>query len=115
VPDDLEIPVFNVNTVEYRPFPEMGGGEALLYRSDDGMRVAGSFKEAGQHTMTMPYDEFIYVVAGRMSVTPHGGKRYDLGVGECCYIRQGMTVDFDMADGFQDVTVLMSNDNPITY
>ena len=50
-----------------------------------------------------------------MSVTPHGGERHDLEVGDACYIRSGMTVDFEMADGFQDVTVLMSNDEPISY
>jgi uncharacterized cupin superfamily protein len=106
---DLTVPRFNVNTVEWTSFPEFGGHEAILYKSDDGTRLAGSFRESGKHTMVMPFDEFMYLLAGTAKISVEGGESFELGVGECCYLRQGMTVTMEMSEDFHDVTVLVSD------
>lgn len=111
---DVDIPSLNVHSSEFTPLPEYGGSEAILYKSPDGTRLAGSFRESGQHTMTMPYDEFIYVIAGSCAVTVRGGARREFSVGDALYLRQGMTVEFEMSDDFHDVTVLIS-DTAIDY
>ena len=112
--DDTAVPRLNVHTTEFEPMPEFGGSQAVLYRSPDGTRIAGSFHESGSHTLTMEYDEFLYIVAGHLVVTIRGGDRHEMTAGDACYLRQGMTVDFEMSDDFQDVAVLMSN-NPIAF
>lgn len=106
------IPHFNVHTVSREPLPEMGGDKAILYTSPDRHRVAGSFRESGTHTMTMPFDEFIYIVAGGVNITVKGQDPLELGVGDCCWLYQGDEVTFVMREGFMDVTVLIS-DEPI--
>lgn len=114
MPEDLAVLHLNVNTAEFAPLPEFGGAEAVLHRSPDGTRLAGSFHHSGSHTTTMEYDEFFYVVDGHATLTVHGGEKYELAVGDACYLRQGLTIDFDYSDDFHDVAVLMS-DTPISY
>lgn len=112
--NSASVPHFNVHTADFTPLAEFGGHEAILYKSEDGTRLAGSFKEAGKHTMTMPFDEFIYVVGGHTTISVAGGESIELGVGGCCYLRQGQEVTFEHSDDFHDVTVLVS-DKPIEY
>lgn len=107
--DDGAIPSLNVNTSHFDPLPEFGGSQCVLYRSPDRTRLAGSFKETGSHRMTMAYDEFVYVVAGGVALTVEGGERYEFEVGDAFYVRQGMTVLWEMTDDFHDVTVLISD------
>jgi uncharacterized cupin superfamily protein len=102
-------PRFNVNTVEWKPYVEWGGQKAILHVSDDGTLVAGSFREEGTNRVTMPFDQFIYIVAGRMKVTVHGGDEFEMGPGDCCYMFAGDDVTYVQTDGFHDVTVLMSS------
>jgi len=106
------IPVFNIHSVKFDPLPEYGGSKAILYHSPDRTRLAGSFKESGTHRLVMPFDEFIYVVGGGVTITIAGEKPISLNVGDCCYLTQGQDVLFEMTDDFHDVTVLMS-DKPI--
>ncbi|MBS1893923.1 MAG: DUF861 domain-containing protein [Actinobacteria bacterium] len=106
------VPSLNVEKSDFEPLPEYGGSQCILYRSPDRTRLAGSFKESGSHEMTMPYDEFVYVVAGGVSITVEDGPRQGFGVGDAFYVRQGTTVRWEMTDDFQDVTVLIS-DHPI--
>ena len=108
--DDTQLPLFNVHDVEYQPMPEYGGGQAVLYRSPDGKRIAGSFKESGKHTLTMAYDEFLFVISGTAAITVDHGKRHELAAGDTCYLRQGSVVDFEMSEDFHDVAVLISDD-----
>ena len=103
-------PYYNVHQTEFEPLPEFGGGKAILYHSDDGTRLAGSFRESGTHHMAMPFDEFIYVVGGGVRLTVDGGEPFRLGVGDACYLKQGQDVIFEMEEGFHDVTVLISDD-----
>ena len=35
----------NVHTAEFTPLADIEGEEAILYRSEDGTRIAGSFRE----------------------------------------------------------------------
>ena len=107
-------PSFNVHEATHDPMPAYGGSQAVLYRSEDGQRIAGSFKESGSHTLTMGYDEFLYVISGRASITVHGQERRELGPGDACYLRQVSVVDFEMSHDFHDVAVLIS-DSAIDY
>lgn len=109
MPGTGEVPRLNVTTAQFQPFPEYGGSHAILYRSEDGRRLVGSFKESGTHTMVMPYDEVIYVVGGSCSVSVEGGDSFDLGPGDVCYLREGQNVTFTMADDFHDIAVLVSD------
>lgn len=103
------VPHFNVHTADYQPLPEFGGKQAILYKSEDGKRLAGSFHESGTHTMVMPFDEFMYLIAGTCTLIIDGD-RLTLGVGDCCYLRQGQQVTMEMSDDFHDVTVLISDE-----
>lgn len=108
------IPHLNVHDAEWTPLPEFGGAEAILYRAPDNRRLAGSFKESGRHEMTMPYDEFLYVVAGEAKISVKGVGEIHLGPGDACYLTEGQDVVFDFSDDFHDVTMLAS-DRPISY
>jgi uncharacterized cupin superfamily protein len=105
---DTTVPRFNVHTASYEPSPEWGGHKRFLYESPDGARKAGSFKESGHFTEVMPFDEFIFVVAGSTTITIEGGEAFELTAGDCCYLRKGLSVTFDHASDFHDVAVLMS-------
>jgi uncharacterized cupin superfamily protein len=105
----VSVPRFNVHTADWQPLPEFGGEQAVLYQSEDGTRLAGSFKESGTHEMVMPFDEFIYIVGGSCRITVEGEETFEMKVGDCCYLRQGQNVIFEMADDFHDVTVLISD------
>lgn len=108
--DDTALPHLNVHDAEYQPLPAYGGSQAVLYRSPDGRRIAGSFKESGKHSLTMAYDEFLFVIAGSATLTINGGERRTLSPGDACYLRQGWRVDFEMSPDFHDVAVLISDD-----
>ena len=110
-----QVPRFRVNEAEFVPF-DLGDGisghQAILHRSEDGTRLAGSFKESGVIHEVMPFDEFIYVVAGSTRIEVLDGDSFELGTGDCCYLRQGQDVTFHHSDDFHDVVVLIS-DQPI--
>lgn len=108
------IEVMNVYTASHAPMPQYGGSQAVLYHSPDGRRMAGSFKESGTHTITMGYDEFLFVISGTVVITVDEGKPSHLGSGDAFYLREGSTVRFEMSDDFHDVAVLIS-DSKIVY
>jgi uncharacterized cupin superfamily protein len=112
VSDDGRVQRFNVHSAPYEPLPEFGGKQAILYSSPDRTRLAGTFQESGTHTLVMPFDEFMYVVGGSCRISVQDGDSFELSAGDCCYLRQGMNVTFEMAEDFHDVTVLIS-DTPI--
>jgi len=89
--------------------PEFGGREAIIYRSEDGKRVAAAFHESGRASFTYPFDEFLVVTSGSVTVHVHGGDTFTLGTGEVGYFREGTTVDFDFSADFSDITCLMSD------
>jgi uncharacterized cupin superfamily protein len=112
--NDHEVPRLNVDTSEYVSLPEYGGSEAVLYKSADGTRLAGSFRESGDHSMTMPFDAFKYVVAGSVRVTVQGGECHEYGPGDALYLREGMRVDLSMSEDYHDVSMMVS-DTAIVY
>lgn len=103
------VPHFTVATTPHDPLPEFGGSKAILFQSTDRKRMAASFRESGKARMTMPFDDFSYVVAGSGKIIVDGGEPISLGVGDAFYLQQGQDVQFDLADDFHVVTMLMSD------
>ena len=87
--------------------PEFGGREAIIYRSPDGKRVAAAFHESGRATFTYPFDEFLVVTSGTVTVHVHDGETFTMATGEVGYFREGTTVDFEFSADFSDITCLM--------
>ena len=91
--DDSAMPAvsrLNVHDADWRPFPEFGGTQALLHTSEDGSRMAATFKLTGRHSWTLEYDDFFYVVAGHASI-------------------EGTAVTFEMSEDFHEISVLVSD------
>lgn len=107
---DQQIPHFNVNSADWKPLPEFGGHEAVLYRSPDGRRVAATFKESGQFEFEWAFDEMIYVVAGTIEVTPEGGELVTLTAGDMAYMRKGIKASMVASDDYQGVICMMSEE-----
>lgn len=107
---NVPVPRFNVHSTEYEPLPEFGGKQAVLYKSADGKRVAGSFHQFSTHTMVMPFDEFMYIVAGTCTITVEGDS-FGMAAGDCCYLRQGQEVTFAMYEDFHNLSVLISDES----
>lgn len=110
-----QVPRFTVKDAPFVDF-DMGDGisgqHAILHKSDDGTRLAGSFKESGVIHEVMPFDEFIYVITGSSKISVKDGDTFELKAGDCCYLHQGLDVTFEHSEDFHDVVVLMS-DAPI--
>lgn len=105
---DVTVPRFNVHTTQFDPLPEYNGEQAWLYKSADGTRRVGSFKEVGRFVEHMHNDEFFYVVAGTSQVSVEGGETFTLSAGDCVYFKKGLTVTFEHDADFHDVAVLIS-------
>ncbi|MBO9378861.1 DUF861 domain-containing protein [Sphingomonas histidinilytica] len=104
------VPHFHVATTPHDPLPEYGGRKAILYHSADRKRVAASFHESGKASMTMPFDDFSYVVAGTAQMTVDGGEPISLKAGDAFYLKQGQDVTFDLSHDFHVVAMLVSDD-----
>lgn len=94
--------------------PEFGGGEAVLYRSDDRRAAVVAFRESGSHSFDYPFHEFAYVVSGSAKVSVRGGPTFTVGVGDILFVEQGAHIDFEMSPDFEDITVLFS-DKPVSW
>jgi uncharacterized cupin superfamily protein len=108
-----DVPHGRLEDFNWVPIPQtVGSSEAIIYRSPDGKRVAASFKESGKGTFTYPFDEFFYVISGRIKVTVHGGPTFEVKQGEVGYIRKGQTIDFEFSKGgFHSVAYLVSDED----
>jgi uncharacterized cupin superfamily protein len=84
------------------PLPAFGGQEAIIHRSADGKRVAAAFRESGKSSFTYPFDEFLVVTSGSLTVHVHGGETFTLRQGDVAYFHQGTAVDFEFSN-FYDV------------
>lgn len=111
--NNKSVPHFTVATTPHDPLPEYGGSKAILFQSEDGKRMAASFHESGTARMTMPFDDFSYVVAGTGKITVDSGEPITVTTGDAFYLKQGQDVQFDLSDDFHVVTMLMSSDEPI--
>ena len=96
------------------PLPEFGGQEAIIHRSGDGKRVAAAFRESGKSSFTYPFDEFLVVTSGSLTVHVHGGETFTLRQGDVAYFHQGTAVDFEFSKDFSDITCLMG-DEPVRW
>lgn len=107
------IPHFNATSAPWRPQAGFGGHEAVLYRSPDHTRVAATYRESGTFTLQMPYDQFVYVIAGTATITVEGAGGFVAGPGDAFYVRQGMNVTWELSEDFHDICVMIS-DTPIS-
>ncbi len=89
--------------------PEFGGTEAIIYRSQDGKRVAVAFRESGSATFTYPFDEFLMVTSGSVTVRVHGGSTFTLVKGDVGYFCEGTSVDFEFSDDFSNIACLVAD------
>lgn len=105
---EAEFELLNVHKTLWKPFPEFGGSQALLYQSDDGSRMAATFRLSGRHSWTLEYDDFFYVIAGHASIEIDGRPALKVGPGDFCRLHQGSAVTFDMSADFHEVSVLIS-------
>ena len=105
---------FNMSEVDWELTPEFGGGEHIFYRSADETRAVVAFKEAGKHTFTYPFDEFAFVLKGSARVAVHGGEIFSISAGDILYVEEGTTIDFEMSEDFEDITMLVS-DKPVAW
>jgi uncharacterized cupin superfamily protein len=90
--------------------PKVGGSQAIIYRSPDGKRVAAVFKETGKGTFTFPFDEFFYVISGRIKIIVHGGPTFEVKQGGVGYLKEGQTIDYEfIGKEFYSVAFLVSD------
>lgn len=109
-PADLHVPRGSPADFKWEPLPEFGGSEAIIYRSPDGRRVAAAFRESGRASFTYPFDEFLVVTSGSVTMSVRGGETFTLRTGDVAYLRQGLTVDMEFSADFSDVTCLMGEE-----
>lgn len=93
----------------WRELKEFGGSEAIIYRSADGRRVAAAFHESGNASFTYPFDEFLVVTSGSVTVAVHGGETFTLKKGDVAYFREGTSVEFEFSKDFSDITSLTAD------
>jgi uncharacterized cupin superfamily protein len=107
--DAKAVPHGNPSQLNWVALPQFGGREAIIYRSPDGKRVAAAFQESGSPSFTYPFDEFLVVTSGSVTVHVHGGSTFSLQKGDVAYFREGMSVDFRFSDDFSDITSLVAD------
>ena len=105
-----DVPHGKLDNFNWVSKPEVGGSEAIIYRSPDGKRVAVAFKESGKGTYTFPFDEFFYVISGNIKISVHGGPTFAVKPGDVTYIKEGQTIDYEFSkEGFYAVAYLVSD------
>jgi hypothetical protein len=68
--------------------------------------------ESGKRTFTYPFDEFFYVISGRIKINVEGGSTFEVKQGEVGYNRKGQTIDFEFSKGgFHSVAYLVSDED----
>lgn len=84
-----------------------------MFRSSDGKRVAGTFRESATATMTYLCDEFSYVKVGWIKAHVHGDDTFTLKEGDCVYFTKNQTVDFECSEDYANVSVFFGTE-PVT-
>jgi Ethanolamine utilization protein len=108
-----KVPFGKWDSFSWEKFPEWEGTKAIMFRSQDGKRVAGAFRESATATMTYPCDEFSYVTAGSIKAHVHGGETFTLKTGDCVYFTKGQTVEFECSEDYANVSVFFGTE-PVT-
>ena len=108
-----DVPHGKLESFNWVSKPEVGGSQAIIYRSPDGKRVAVAFKESGKGTYTFPFDEFFYVISGNIKISVDGGPTFEVKPGGVTYLKEGQTVDYEFikesGKGFYAVAYLVSD------
>lgn len=100
----------SVRDAAWKPFPEFGGQHAILYRSPDGTKVAGAFRESGSaEAYVYEYDEVVYCIAGTCEVNVKGGESFVVRPGDLVHFAKGFVADFAMSDDLELVTFIWSD------
>ncbi|KAJ5724808.1 hypothetical protein N7493_006536 [Penicillium malachiteum] len=110
------VPYGNYDSFPKIPFPEWNGSKSVMYRSADGKRVAGTFRETESAKMTYPCDEFTYVKAGWVKAEVEGGDTFTLYEGDCVYFTKGTTVTFSSSEDYCNVSCFFAHegDGPVS-
>jgi uncharacterized cupin superfamily protein len=108
------VPHGPIESFDWRALPQFNGSEAIIYRSPDGKRVAAIFRTPGEYTFTFPFDEFMYVVTGSVTITMAGAEPFALKAGEMAYFRQGMTAHFASSADYSNIAMMVS-DQPVSW
>jgi uncharacterized cupin superfamily protein len=105
--------VRHVTIADAAPQPEAGGSHRVFYRSGDGSRLAGIFRESGPATVAFEYDEFLCVLAGQADYRVDGAAgHWTARPGDALYIEAGTTVEFQLSPDYMDVACMIG-DRPI--
>jgi uncharacterized cupin superfamily protein len=108
------VPHGPIESFDWRALPQFNGSEAIIYRSPDGRRVAAAFRTPGEYTFTFPFDEFMYVVTGSVTITVAGAEPFTLKAGEVAYFRQGVTAHFVSSADYSNIAMMVS-DQPVSW
>jgi len=92
---------------DWGPLPEATGDEMATHRLElwaDGDMSAGIWQcTRGPSRWTLETNEVIYLVAGRMTVTPDGGVPTEVGVGDMAVFPKGWTGTWELHDTVRKV------------
>ena len=87
---------------DWGPLPEATGPEMATHGVElwvDGDTSAGVWQcVPGPSRWTLETNEVIYLVAGRMTVTPDGGAPEEIGVGDMAVFPKGWTGTWELHD-----------------
>ncbi len=108
------VPHGPIESFDWRSLPQFNGSEAIIYRSPDGKRVAAAFRTPGEYTFTFPFDEFMYVVTGSVTITIDGAEPFTLKAGEMAYLRQGTKAHFVSSADYSNIAMMVS-DQPVSW
>lgn len=81
------------------------------FYGDPGKRRLAGITDFGPGTINIPfsYDEMMYILAGRATVTPEGGQPFEVGPGDTLYWPRGSAADWDIKETVRDVWCVMSD------
>lgn len=105
----------SLKNFKWEALPNYGGQAAVIHKSPDGKRVAVANKEQGEFMYEYKFDEFLYVTSGRVDLEVIGGAKFSLKKGEVAYIVKGTRVKIKAYPGFSDITMLMSDGEPVDW
>lgn len=92
---------------DWGPLPEATGAPMATHGVElwvDGDSSAGIWQcEPGPSRWTLETHEVIYIVAGRMTVTPDGGEPSEVGVGDMAVFPKGWTGTWHIHDTVRKV------------
>ena len=86
--------------------PEMKTSGVSIWENEDGADSGVWECTPGPSHWTLETNEFIYVVAGRMTVTPEGGEPTELSAGNSAVFPKGWTGTWDIHETLRKLYVI---------